>query len=202
MQINILNFHNNLKDNEASRHHNKGKVKEVEGSKPNKGKGKEVEASKPNKGKGKEVEASKPNKGKGKEVEAPKPIKGKEKENVTSEYIKEKEKRVEVIISDNEGPFHLFADASIIASTSQDASIIASTSQVKHQAKKNVSGVNLLYIFIKRLRLFYKKSNYFLDDQPKNKRKKIDVDVQDRKSGRIAKQSRKGSLAILFYHLQ
>jgi len=57
---------------------------------------------------------------------------------------------VEVTISDSEGPFRLLADKSI-----------DTTSQVKKYVKKHRSGVNLLYIFIKKITLSFTKIQLF-----------------------------------------
>ena len=59
-----------------------------------------------------------------------------------------------------------------------------------------MSGVNLLYIYLLiRLRFILQKFNYFIGDQQKNKKRKIDTQspTNERKSNRIAGQSRKGN---------
>ena len=107
--------------------------------------------------------------------------KGKGKETVKNITEGEKENQlVEVILSDSEGPFHLLADKSI-----------ATTIKVK-KIKNHMSGVNLLYIYLLiRLRFILQKFNYFIGDQQKNKKRKIDTQspTNERKSNRIKKQA-------------
>jgi len=55
-----------------------------------------------------------------------------------------------------------------------------------------MSGVNLLYIYLLiRLRFILQKFNYFIGDQQKNKKRKIDTQspTNERKSNRINKQA-------------
>ena len=60
---------------------------------------------------------------------------------------------VEIVIPDNEGPFRLIADKSIVLG--DDAS------QMKKQGKKHMSGMNLLYVFIKKIMLSFTKIHIF-----------------------------------------
>ena len=62
-----------------------------------------------------------------------------------------------------------------------------------------MSGVNLLYIYLLiRLRFILQKFNYFIGDQQKNKKRKIDTQspTNERKSNRINKQAGATLLSI------